>query len=260
MTTARGETRSRELARDLRLALDPAGIFTAARLQPDSWQSEFLRLRPQRALLCCCRQAGKSMTTAAAALHEALYQPGALILMLAPSQRQSAELLRKTRSLLTLLGSSASENESALALTLANGSRIVSLPGKEATIRGFSDVALLAIDEAARVEEELYIAVRPMLAVSGGRLVALSTPYGQRGWFHQAWTSNTDWHRVRVSADDCPRISAEFLAEERRTMSQAAYASEYLCEFTDAEDSAFRHDQVMAALDHTLNPLYPEGW
>ena len=249
-----------ELARDLSLALDPAGLFTAAGLHPDGWQSDFLRQRPPRALLCCCRQAGKSVTTAAAALHEALYQPGALILMLAPSQRQSAELLRKTRDLLNRLGSSASENESTLSLTLTNGSRIVSLPGKEATIRGFSDVSLLAIDEAARVEEDLYVAVRPMLAVSGGRLVALSTPYGQRGWFYQAWQSSEAWHRVRVTATDCPRISPEFLAEERRTMSRLVYASEYECLFTDAADSAFAHDQVMAALDHTLTPLYPEGW
>ena len=120
--------------------------------------------------------------------------------------------------------------------------------------------SLLAIDEAARVDEDLYVAVRPMLAVSGGRLVALSTPYGQRGWFFDAWQSGEPWHRVQVTAADCPRISPEFLAEERRTISPLVYASEYECRFTDAADSAFSHDQVMAALDHTLNPLYPEGW
>jgi hypothetical protein len=184
-----------------------------------------------------------------------------LILMLAPSQRQSAELLRKTRSLLNALGPTVgSEAESALALELANGSRIVSLPGKEATIRGYSDVALLAIDEAARVEEDLYVAVRPMLAVSGGRLVALSTPYGQRGWFYEAWQSSEPWQRIRVSAPECPRISAEFLAQERRVMSPAAFASEYECQFTDAVDAVFAHDDVMAALDPSLSPLYQEQW
>ena len=66
--------------------------------------------------------------------------------------------------------------ESALRLELANGSRVVSLPGDEKNIRGYSGVTLLVIDEAARVADELYYAVRPMLAVSQGRLVALSTP------------------------------------------------------------------------------------
>jgi hypothetical protein len=48
-----------------------------------------------------------------------------------------------------------------------NGSRIVGLPGSEGTIRGFSAVSLLLVDEASRVPDELYLAVRPMLAVSG---------------------------------------------------------------------------------------------
>ncbi len=44
----------------------------------------------------------------------------------------------------------------------------------------------LKIDEAARVSDELYRAVRPMLATSGGRIVLLSTPFGKRGFFFRA--------------------------------------------------------------------------
>jgi hypothetical protein len=73
--------------------------------------------------------------------------------------------------------------EPSLRLELENGSRIVSLPGKQDTVRGFSGVRLLVVDEAARVPGELYFAVRPMLAVSGGRLLALSTPFGTVRWF-----------------------------------------------------------------------------
>ena len=73
--------------------------------------------------------------------------------------------------------------ESRLSIELETGSRIVSLPGREATIRGFSGVHLLVVDEAARVADELYQAVRPMLAVSGGRIVLLGTPFGKRGFF-----------------------------------------------------------------------------
>lgn len=254
-------TASTSLAADLLLALDPARLLIAAGVEPDPWQQELLRERPPRALLLCCRQAGKSTTTAAAALHEALFNPGSLTLMLAPSQRQSAELLRKARTLLNRLAPSVpSTSESTIVLELANGSRIVSLPGKEATIRGYSDVSLLAIDEAARVPDELYTAARPMLAVSGGRLLALSTPYGQRGWFHHAWHGPEPWRRIKITAEQCPRISAEFLAEERRTMSPVAFASEYECCFTDAVDAVFAHADVVAALDHTVTPLFRGGW
>jgi hypothetical protein len=89
-----------------------------------------------------------------------------LILIIAPAQRQSGELLRTTRLLHSSLPiPPATISESTGALELANGSRVLSLPAREDTIRGFSDVALIVIDEAARFPDELYYALRPMLAV-----------------------------------------------------------------------------------------------
>jgi terminase large subunit-like protein len=249
------------LREDLQLALDPARLMRSWGLIPEPWQEHVLRSRPKRALLCCCRQAGKSSTAAASAVHEALYQPGCLCLLLAPAQRQSNELLRKARSLIGLLRPPvALVSESQQTLELANGSRIVSLPAREDTIRGFSNVAVVIFDEAAWVDDDLYLTVRPMLAASAGRLLALSTPNGQRGWFYREWTSSQKWQRTKITADQCPRISAEFLAEERLTMTAARYASEYECEFTDAIDSVFRHADIVAALDETLTPLYPKGF
>ncbi len=61
---------------------------------------------------------------------------------------------------------------------LENGSRIVSLPGTEGTIRSYSAVRLLLVDEASRVDDDTIAAVRPMLAVSGGQLIALSDARG----------------------------------------------------------------------------------
>ncbi len=75
------------------------------------------------------------------------------------------------------------ESETALTLTLDNGNRIVSLPGKEGTIRGYSGARLIVVDEASRVPKDLYVSARPMLVVSGGRLALLSTPFGTRGFF-----------------------------------------------------------------------------
>jgi hypothetical protein len=250
-----------ELRRDLNLALDPGGILRAYGLEPDPWQLTLLRARPPRALLNCCRQAGKSVTSAASALHEALYQAESLILMIAPSQRQSSELLRTTRSIYHALGlPTIASSDSNNALELANGSRILSLPATGDTIRGYAGVALIVIDEAARVPDDLYSALRPMLIISDGRLLALSTPAGQSGWFYEAWNTDADWHRVRITATDCPRIDPERLAEERRNMLPSFFASEYECEFSDAIDSVFAADDVRAALDPTLTPLFPGGW
>ena len=175
------------LATDLALALDGVTFARAAGVEPDPWQARLLRSSSRQILLNCSRQAGKSTSTALLALHVALYQPGALILILAPALRQSQELFRKVKAAASALGipNDAIEAESSLRIELAGGARIETLPGKEMTVRGFSAVSLLIVDEASRVSDDLYRAVRPMLAVSGGRVVLLSSPFGKRGFFFE---------------------------------------------------------------------------
>jgi hypothetical protein len=175
-----------------------------------------------------------------------LYEEESLVLLLSPSLRQSGELFKKCLATYKNLGRPVSpESETALTLTLENGSRIVSLPGsKDGNIRGYSGVDLLVIDEAAWVADSLYMSVRPMLAVSGGRLMALSTPHGTRGWFYEAWRGVENWERYEVPATMCPRISEEFLAEEKRNMGEWWYAQEYGCVFSEAETQAFRREDI----------------
>ena len=117
-------------------------------------------------------------------------------------------------------------------------------------------MALLIIDEAARVNDSLYYAVRPMLAVSRGRMIALSTPFGKRGWFHDEWHGTGDWQRVKITADQCPRISVEFLAEERRALGERWYRQEYLCSFESVVDAVFAYEDIMAALSDDVKPLF----
>jgi hypothetical protein len=204
-------------------------------------------------LLNCSRQSGKSTTTAIIALHQATYQPGSLVLLLSPSLRQSAELFRTVAGIYTRTGATVPPKaESALRLELTNGSRVISLPATEATIRGVSGVDLLVVDEASRVANDLYNAVRPMLATSGGRLVALSTPFGTRGWWYEAWRSTERWERYEVPATMCPRISPDFLEEEQRTIGEWWFRQEYLCEFLDAESSAFRRVDIDNAFSQEI--------
>jgi hypothetical protein len=255
LLTAPGKDRLQELRQD------PSQVMSLAGMAPDPWQARLIRsaLEPgQESLLLCSRQAGKSQATAGLALARALLVPDSLVLLLAPTERQSAELLQdKIYRLYDALGQPvASRRRQQLSLTLANRSRIIALPDNEAGIRCYSRVALLVIDEAARVPDNLYFAARPMLATSRGSIVALSTPYGQRGWFHDAWTKEPDWTRYSVPASRCPRITAEFLAGERMRMGERWYRQEYDLLFADAVDAVFSQDVIAGAMSPDVQPLF----
>lgn len=247
------------LAHDLRWALDPVlWAREALSFEPDPWQAAVLRSEASRQLLLCSRQSGKSTVAALCGLHLALYRPNSLILLLSPSLRQSGELFRRVAGFYAQLGTTVpTESETVLRLELVNGSRIISLPGTETTIRGYSGVALLVVDEASRVPDALYYAVRPMLAVSAGRLVCMSTPFGKQGFFfHEATEGAPDWARVLVTAQECPRITPEFLAQERRDLPDRVYRREYNCEFLELEDAVFSYDDFQAAITSDVKPLF----
>jgi hypothetical protein len=218
---------------------------------PDSRQEALLRSGVSRGMVNCTRQWGKSTVAAVMAVHRATFYPKSLVVVACPSEKQSAELVWKIRDFLVKLGvRQKGDGSNRISLKLPNGSRIVGLPGKEATLRGFSAVSLMIIDEAARVEDAVYLALRPMLAVGGGELWLLSTPFGKRGFFHKNWESGgEDWVRTTVRATECPRISAKFLEEERRQMGDWWFRQEYLCEFVDDGRQMFNRDLVMESLE-----------
>src|SRR5262249_15373514 len=137
------------------------------------------------------------------------------VLIVSRSHRQSRELLRLMAHYHAPLEHRFLKRRTHEEIAFEHGSRIVCLPCREETIRGYAHVDLIIIDEAARVPDDVYRAVRPMLAVSGGRLLLLSTPYGKRGFFWHEWARGGDrWLRVQVPATQCPRISAHVLEDE----------------------------------------------
>jgi hypothetical protein len=244
---------------DLTLALDR--VEFARRLLPslDGWQEDLLRFSNDRILLNCSRQAGKSSMSALIALHRALYFPGSLVLILAPSERQAKETFSKVSGYYhEIHGAPPPSSDRKLGMHLSNGSRIEALPGSERTVRGFSGVSLLVLDEASRVDDSLFHAVKPMLAVSGGAMIMLSTPHGKRGVFHAAWTEGEEWERYRVTAEDVPRISPEFLAQERKSLPSRIYRQEYECSFEDVEDQVFSYELVEQALSSDVAPLFDD--
>jgi hypothetical protein len=240
-------------------SLSSIEIAQRSGIAPDAWQRDVLQSDAQQIILLCSRQSGKSTATSILATDQAVNVPGSLVLLLAPALRQSQELFRKVKGVYAALGDAVpAVVENALSLELANGSRIVTLPGREHTIRGFSAPDLVIEDESARVPDELHQAVRPMLAVSQGRLVLLSSPFGRRGHFHEMWEhGGPDWLRVKITAHDVPRIDPAWLEAERAVIGDWWFEQEYLCVFKDAVDSYFRSEDI-EAMAADIVPLFAE--
>jgi hypothetical protein len=234
---------------------DSVLLAQRAGIDPDPWQRNVLRSQARQQIMLISRQAGKSTTTALKALHKAEYSPGSLTLLLAPSYRQSKELFLKIRESYHNAPGLSEVHETALEMEFKHGSRIVALPGKEETIRGFSGVALLVVDEASRVPDALYNAVRPMLAVSGGEIVLLSTPFGKRGFFFEVWDQGgTSWERTKVTAYECPRIPRDWLDLEREQIGDFWFEQEYMCEFKDDVSAVFRYADIQNAMNADIQP------
>lgn len=249
------------VADDLIYATDPMlWAREVLGFHPDPWQAKLLRSRSRKIILNCSRQSGKSTTCAALGLHESIYRRPSFGLVIAPSQDQSAELMQKFDEFRSAveLPSDYLDTETKLAVRFSNGNRFVARPGSEKTARSFSAVTLLLEDEASRVLDDLYNTVRPMLAVSNGRHIIMSTPFGKRGHFFKIWNEERDlWEWYEIPAEMCPRISPEFLAEERRT--NPWFEQEYFCRFMETTDCVFSNETIAKMFDSDVKPLWGDG-
>ena len=180
-----------------------------------------------------------------------------MVVIISPSQPQSTELFKKIQGFWARLdGAPKATQETLTRMQLDNGSRIVSLPGSEKTTRGYSAAKLVIMDEASRVPDELLTAVRPMLATTAGRFIAMTTPAGKRGWFYEAWSGGEGWERIEVKGVDCPRISQAFLDDEMRALGPMQFAQEYECQFIDNEAAVFNTALIEAALVDDFEPFF----
>jgi hypothetical protein len=201
-------------------------------MRADPWQREFLVCNTPRILLNCTRGAGKSRITGNKAYHHALFQNNALVLLVSRSQRQALELFNYVKDAHRAMGKAVRLlKETETQLRLENQSRIVCVPSREETIRSFQGVTLLIEDEAALIPEDLHRAIMPMIGVSKGQHIALTTPRGQRGWFHHLWKHDPNCKKFEIPWQKCPRYTQEFIAQERREHGESWVKQEYECNF-----------------------------
>lgn len=233
------------------IAADPVAVFRLAGLVPDDWQARLIRSAARQIVVLCSRRAGKSHAVAARVLSRCLTRDKYLALIFSPTLRQSKVFLEYVRDLDVRIGHPVPlVRESLTELAWANGSRVVSMPDSPKGSVGFTP-ALLVLDEGARISDELYLSVRPMLVLGRADIIALSTPFGKRGWFYGIWNDPArlrHWEPYRVTAYECPRIDRAMLEQDRFEMGDRWFSQEYELAFLDAQDAVFSHDDVQAAM------------
>ena len=223
----------------------------------DPWQQEVMDTDGDICLRSG-RQVGKSTVISIKAALYALQNKKCSVLVIASVERQAQLLFEKTLAYIhdnykkdIKLGK---DRPTKHIINLKNGSIIRCLPTGLSGygIRGYT-VDLLIADEAAFIPEDVWTAVTPMLAVTRGIKILLSTPFGKGGYFYECF-KDENYTSFHVSSEDCPRKDDKFLDRERKRMTKLQYAQEYLGEFVDELRQFFPTDlikKVMVLKRHT---------
>jgi len=213
----------------------------------DKWQQDVLE-HEGNICIRAGRQVGKSTVISIKAANFAATHSNTSTLIIAASQKQSSWLFDKVRAEIDTLEEVGNikyaREPTRTKIELDNGSVIHCLPAGRTGwfIRGLS-LDLLIADEAAFIAEEVWRSVIPMIAVSKqargfGWIILLSTPFGKGGYFFDCF-HDKDFRQFHVSSEHCNRIPKDFLLKEKRRMSKAEYAQEYLGEFIDEYNQFF---------------------
>lgn len=234
--------------------IDPTYTFEQAfGVAPLTWQVPYL-WEVRNAVILKGRQVGASTCAAALAIRIIRSQPKKLAAIVSPSMKQSTEVKLRAKNGLEALGERL-VIDSQTTVGLDNGSRILSLPGSAKSVRGWT-ADLLVIDEAAFLDPDTFLAARATVA-TGGRVIVQSTPAGPFGHFYDLFNSNDPtWAQFRVSSEDVPTISPEFLAAERATLGEDEYAQEYLGRFAQAGMGLVDPDRLNALTKAPTNDIW----
>ncbi len=272
--------------------IDPNGFLESIWEKTFPWQKDSLNPAHKNLMLNCARQSGKSTIVSGVGLHTAKYTANSVNLIVSPSEKQSKETMKKVEDFINIdpeLKALRLPGDSKFEKEFRNGSRIIALPGTEKSVRGYSKPTTIILDEAARVPDMTYKALRPMRTGSDeSQLILLSTPWNEAGFFFEEWTKNPTWKKIYVvprwtlNDDDelierppeeefqaacaekgisgyySPRHTFDFLYSELMSLGPIWFRREYCCEFLSGMETIFSMDLIESAYTSGIKTHYTE--
>jgi len=233
--------------------------------EPIDYQTAALDCMDKKTLLLWARQTGKSTVAAMKALWYALWHDGATVLILSPKQRQSNRLFKKIRDFITISARKFPElnlatlvdRETQTIIEFFNGSEIIAMPVPDTgdNIRGFT-AHMIIIDEVANIKDEAWSAINPMLIVTHGSLLIISTPKGTRNFFYEAYRNEKLKYNSfgPVTSYDNPMSDREQIEADKERMTEFEWREEYMAEFIDERNAMF----PISLIDGCTNPNMKE--
>jgi hypothetical protein len=225
---------------------------------PDPHQKRLLEATHNRIIVNGARQSGKSATIAARTVRTLTTAPPLaprVALIVAHSMSQAEEtILKMDRFFAALALPTHGEPGKTLSRVLPDGSRVIGLAADDDKVRSYT-AHLVVLDEAARVDDEVWHAIEPTLATTNGDLIIASTPEGKRGLFWETWTNGgPEWLKLHNTVHQCPRISREFIETQRRK-GDAYFKKEYEGQFVESGLYLLGRDQVERLITDKEEPL-----
>lgn len=224
------------------------------------------------------RQTGKDFTSGAVIAADCQQRPRTTWMIAAPSERQSMESLQKVKewsqAFDLAIANEITEREApgalmkSSAIEYANGSRVIAVPGRPDTVRGYSANVLLTEFAFFDDPDATWAAVFPSITnpLRGGekRLLVISTPNGKTGRgkrFFQIVDENLlhprpdlrqRWsvHKVTI-ADAVAGGMALDIETLRATLDdEEKWAQEFMCEFIDGSSVLLPYELISLAESH----------
>lgn len=185
---------------------------------------------------------------------------------IAPIYEQAKIVFRRLKRGLTV--NTFTTNESDLSITLANGAVIRFKGGDNPDSLYGEDVHAAVIDEASRVKEEAWHAVRSTLTATRGPVRIIGNVKGRKNWAYKlarrAEAGEPNMHYARITAQDA--VSAGVLAQAeiddaRGQLPESVYRELYEAEPSDDEGNPFGIAAIRACIAPiSTAPPFAWGW
>lgn len=232
------------------------------------------------------RQTGKDFSSSEEAVRDCLTGEKRNWLIAAPSERQSLETLAKCREwaeAYNLAIADASEERfggssallKASTIEFTNGSRIIAVPGRPDTVRGFSANVLLTEFAFFEDSDATWRAILPSVTnpLRGGlkKVRIISTPNGRSGRFFKMVDEallnppagkQSKWSVHKVTIHDAVRMGLPVDIEELKAAidDPEGWAQEFECEFLDTATVLLPYDLLATCESIEASEVVEDGF